>query len=367
MVATPHHEETAVPRIAHFEPVRVTVGVDTHKDEHVAVVIDQFGALLGEHRIPTTTSGYKDLARWAGELGEVVAFGVEGTGSYGAGLSRFLAGRDHKVIEVNRPDRSVRRRLGKSDSIDAESAARSVLAGTSAGTPKSGVGNVEMIRALSIARSSAVKASTQASNQIHSLVTTAPAKLQGVLSGLSTGKLVKRCSNLRPGKLTTVVSAAKLALRYIARRHQYLAAEISTLDVELKRLTEETAPELTSTYGIGPNTAAALLITAGDNPERMKSEAAFAALSGVSPVPASSGKTNRHRLNRGGDRRANAALHQIVIVRLRHDARTRAYMERRTKEGKGKMEVIRCLKRFVAREVFKILRRLNQQNLSEAA
>jgi transposase len=356
-----------VTRIAHFEAARVIVGVDTHKDNHVAVAIDDLGGRLGEHWIPTTTTGSRDLVRWAGRLGDVVAFGVEGTGSYGAGLSRFLAGCDHKVIEVNRPDRSVRRRLGKSDSIDAESAARSVLAGTSAGTPKSGTGNVEMIRALSLARSSAVKACSQASNQLHSLVTTAPAGLQCLLTGLSTGRLVKRCSNLRPGKMTTNVSSAKFTLRSIARRHQYLAAEIRMLDVELKRLTEETAPELTGAYCIGPNTAAALLIAAGDNPERMKSEAAFAALCGVSPVPASSGKTSRHRLNRGGDRRANAALHQIVIVRLRHDARTRAYMERRTKEGKGKMEVIRCLKRHVAREVFKILRNLNQNSLNKAA
>ncbi len=354
-------------RIAHIGPAGVTVGVDTHKDEHVAVAIDQLGGLLGEHRIPATTRGYGDLERWAGRLGEVVAFGVEGTGSYGAGLSRFLAGRDHVVIEVNRPDRSVRRRLGKNDSIDAESAARSVLAGTATGTPKSGTGNVEMIRALSLARDSAVKASTQASNQIHSLVTTVPAELQVVLTGLSTGKLVRRCSNLRPGKIPTIISSAKFTLQSLARRHQYLAAEIRRLDVELKRLTEETAPELTGAYCIGPNTAAALLITAGDNPERMRSEAAFAALCGVSPVPASSGKTNRHRLNRGGDRRANAALHQIAIVRLRHDARTRAYMERRTKEGKGKMEIIRCIKRAVAREVFKILRNLDQRSLKKAA
>ena len=354
-------------RIAHFEPVRVIVGVDTHKDEHVAVAIDQLGSRLGEHRIPTTLAGFGALARWARGLGEVVAFGVEGTGSYGAGLSRFLSECDHEVIEVNRPDRPVRRRLGKSDSIDAESAARSVLAGTSTGTPKSGTGNVEMIRGLSIARNSAVKACTQASNQIHSLVTTAPLGLRCLLDGLSTGMLVRRSSSFRPGKATTPVSAAKFTLRSIARRHQGLTAEIRTLDAELKRLTEETAPELAGACCIGPNTAAALLITAGDNPGRMKSEAAFAALCGVSPVPASSGKTKRHRLNRGGDRRANAALHQIVIVRLRHDARTRAYMERRTKEGMGKMEVIRCLKRHVAREVFKILRNLDQQTLIKAA
>ncbi len=343
------------------------VGVDTHKDEHVAVAIDHFGSLLGEHRIPTTLKGYRGLDRWAGGLGEVVAFGVEGTGSYGAGLSRFLARCDRKVIEVNRPDRSVRRRLGKSDSIDAESAARSVLAGTATGTPKSGTGNVEMIRALSLARDSAVKARKQASNQINSLVTTAPVRLRDLLTGLSTGKLVKRCGSLRPGAMTTGVSATKFTLRSLAHRYQYLAAEIRRLDAELKRLTEETAPELTGAYCIGPNTAAALLVTAGDNHGRMRSEAAFAALCGVSPVPASSGKTNRHRLNRGGDRRANAALHQIVIVRLRHDARTRAYMQKRTKEGKGKMEVIRCLKRHVARQVFKILRNLNQNSLNKAA
>jgi len=356
-----------VTKIAHFEPARVIVGVDTHKDEHVAVAIDQLGVRLGEHRIPTTPAGYRNLDRWAGGLGGVVAFGVEGTGSYGAGLSRFLAQCDRRVIEVSRPDRSLRRRLGKSDSIDAESAARSVLAGTATGTPKSGAGNVEMIRALSIARGSAVKARKQASNQINSLVVTAHAGLRDLLIGLSTGRLVKRCSSFRPGKVTTPVSAAKFTLRSLARRCQNLTAEVRMLDAELKRLTEETAPGLTGAYCIGPNTAAALLITAGDNPERMKSEAAFAALCGVSPVPASSGKTTRYRLNRGGDRRANAALHQIVIVRLRHDARTRAYMERRTKEGKGKMEVIRCLKRSVAREVFKILRNLEQQKRKNTA
>ena len=178
--------------IAHNVAAGVVVGVDTHKDEHVAVAIDRLGVRLGDHRLSTTTAGYAGLEGWASGLGDTVAFGVEGTGSYGAGLTRFLSSRGHTVIEVNRPDRSTRRRLGKSDSIDAESAARSVLAGTSTGTPKSGTGNVEMIRGLSIARNSAVKACTQASNQIHSLVTTAPLGLRCLLDGLSTGMLVRR-------------------------------------------------------------------------------------------------------------------------------------------------------------------------------
>ena len=354
-------------KIAHFEAIRVVVGVDTHKDEHVAVAVDGLGVRLGEHRLRATTGGYAGLERWADGLGAVAAFGVEGTGSYGAGLARFLSGLGYTVIEVSRPDRSIRRRLGKSDSIDAEAAARSVLAGTSQGSPKSGAHSVEMIRTLKIARDSALKARTQAINQIKALVVTAPAELRQMLDVLSVSRLVRRCIGFRPGEVVTTTAAAKFALRSIARRHQELSAEIRTIDAELARLTAETAPALLRAVRIGPNTAASLLITAGDNPQRLKSESAFAALCGVSPIPASSGKTNRHRLNRGGDRRANAALHQVVIVRLRHDQRTKSYMERRTREGKTKQEVIRCLKRYVAREVFTILRDLPQQDLAQAA
>ena len=342
--------------IAHNPSERVIIGVDTHQDQHVAVAINGDGAYLGEHRIETTLKGYADLESWSASFGSIAAFGVEGTGSYGAGLARFLTSGNRQVIEVNRPDRSTRRRLGKSDSIDAEAAARSVRAGTATGTPKSGDGNVEMIRMLKVTRDSAIKARSQAMNQIKALILTAPAELRESFNGLKVGKLLDRCSRLRPGEVTTPVATAKFALRSLARRQKQLDAEISEIDVELNRLTKETAPELVNAFGMGPNTATTLLATAGDNVERITSEAGFAALCGVSPIPASSGKTTRWRLNRGGNRQANSALHQIVIVRLKSDRRTQEYMERRIREGKSKLEIIRCLKRYVAREVFNILK-----------
>lgn len=237
----------------------------------------------------------------------MATFGVEGTGSYGAGLARFLSGRDHRVVEVIRPDRSTRRRLGKSDPIDAEAAARSVLAGTSKGSPKSGTRSVEMIRMLKVAKDSALKARTQAINQMKALVMTAPEDIREALGGLSVNHLTRRCVGFRPGDIGAPTAAAKFALRSIARRHRQLSAEIKTLDTELAKLTEIAAPALLRAFCVGPDTAAALLIAAGDNPERLRSESAFAALCGASPIPASSGKINRHRLNRGGDRRANAA------------------------------------------------------------
>jgi transposase len=235
-------------------------------------------------------------------------------------------------------------------------AARAVLAGIANATPKSGEGEVEMIRMLKNTKDSAVKARTQAINQIKALVVTAPAELRETLDGLAAGALVTRCASLRPGPLGDPTAAAKYALRSLARRYRQLAAEIQDLEEELDRLTRSAAPALVATFGIGPDTAATLLVTAGSNPERLHSEAAFAALCGVNPIAASSGKTHRHRLNRGGERQANAALYRIVVVRLRYDHRTKAYMQRRTGEGMSKTEVIRCLKRYVAREVFALLR-----------
>ena len=341
---------------------KVIVGVDTHKEEHVAVVIDKLGARIGQLTLPTTKMGYADLERWARTLGEIEAFGVEGTGSYGAGLTRFLRGQGHTVIEVNRPDRSTRRRLGKSDPTDAEMAARSVLAGVARDQPKSGVEEVEMIRMLKTTKDSAMKGRTQAINQMKALVVTAPVELREVLRGLTSSQLVARCSGWHRGPLDTPTTAAKYALRSLARRYIRLTEEIKDLNKELARLTVAFAPMLVDLFGIGPDTAADLLVTAGSNPERLKSEAAFAALCGVSPIPASSGKTNRYRLNRGGDRRANAALYRIVIIRLRYDIRSRTYLQRRTAEGKTKMEVIRCLKRYVAREVFGILHEIGMRH-----
>ena len=336
--------------------IRVVVGVDTHQDKHVAVAIDRQGVRLGELHAPATMHGYQDLERWSRSLGEIHAFGIEGTGSYGAGVARYLTRRGHTVVEVNRPDRSTRYRKGKSDPTDAEMAARSVLAGVAEATPKSGEGEVEMIRMLKSAKDSAVKARTQAFNQMKALIVTAPAELRETLVGLTAGALINLCKSFRPGRLDDPTAAAKYILRSLARRYRQLSKEIHDLEGELERLTRTISPALVDSYGIGPDTAATLLVAAGSNPERLDSEASFASLCGVNPIPASSGKTNRHRLNRGGHRQANAALHRIVVVRLRYDPRTQSYMRRRTMEAMSKAEIIRCLKRYVAREVFSALR-----------
>jgi transposase len=240
-------------------------------------------------------------------------------------------------------------------------AARAVLAGVAHDRPKSGVDKVEMIRMLKSTKDSAMKGRTQAINQMKAIIVTAPVELRAVLIGLTTNQLVAHCARWRHGQLETPTAAAKYALWSLARRYIQLTQEIEALEAELARLTAAFAPALIESFGIGPDTAAALLVTAGSNPDRLKSEAAFAALCGVSPVPASSGKTNRHRLNRGGDRQANAALYRVVIVRLRYHDRTRTYFQRRIEEGKTKTEVIRCLKRYVAREVFGILHDIGKQ------
>ena len=335
--------------------VQVVIGVDTHQSEHVAVAIDRQGVRLGERRALATTYGYRDLERWSRAMGEIRAFGIEGTGSYGAGVARFLTGQSYTVALVNRPDRSVRYRKGKSDPTDAEMAARAVLAGVANATPKSGEGEVEMIRMIRSAKESAVKARTQALNQMKALVVTAPAELREILNGLPTSALTTQCARFRLGRVDNPMAAAKYAHRSLARRFRQLSKEVQDLEAKLESLTRAAGPALVNVFGIGPDTAAALLIAAGSNPQRLRSEAAFASLCGVSPIPASSGKTNRHRLNPGGDRQANAALYRIVIVRLRYDHRTMAYMRRRTTEGMSKTEVIRCLKRYVAREVFSAL------------
>ena len=340
--------------------VQVIIGVDTHQDQHVAVAIDLQGVRLGECHLPATMYGYAELEWWARSLGEISAFGIEGTGSYGAGVARFLADRDYTVVEVNRPDRSVRRRKGKSDTTDAEMAARSVLAGVADAIPKSGEGEVEMIRMLKSTKDSAVKARTQAINQIRALVVTAPSELRETLDGLTTSALITRCKGLRSGHLDDPRAAAKYTLRSLACRYCQLNEEVQQLETELDRLTRAAAPALVNAFGVGPDTASSLLIAAGSNPDRLRSEASFAALCGVNPIPASSGKTNRHRLNRGGDRQANAALYRIVVVRLRYEQRTQAYMRRRTAEGMTKVEVIRCLKRYVAREVYTAIQRPNR-------
>ena len=318
----------------------------------MACALDQLGRQLATGQAATTPIGYRALLAWARSLGEVQAWGVEGTGCYGAGLARFLDGQGQVVLEVNRPDRSVRRRRGKSDPMDAEAAARAVLAGQATAIPKTGSHLVEMIRCVRVARATAVKARTQAANALRALVVTAPAELREQLRGLPVGRLASTAARLRPGPIGTVTAATKLALRVLGQRYQTLDAELAAVDAELDRLTAQAAPRLRRLCGVGPEIAGALLVAAGDNPERLRSEAAFSMLCGASPIPASSGKTVRHRLNRGGNRQANTALYRIVVVRLRWHQPTRDYMVRRTKEGLSKREIIRCLKRYVAREVF---------------
>ncbi len=334
----------------------VVLGVDTHLDAHVAVALDGLGRRLGELAVPTTKKGYESLVSWAEGFGPVGRAGVEGTSSYGAGLARHLKSVGMGVFEIERPKRRHLRRRGKSDSSDAELAARAVLAGETAGEPKSADGRVEMIRVLRAARRSAVKARTQAANQLRGIRVTAPEALRQRLRGLSTKELVAVATRFRPGgDPGDVETATKLALRSVARRYQALSVEVSKLDAQLDRLVTEAAPQLVSLPAIGTDHAATLLIVAGDNPERLGSEASFASLCGVSPVEASSGKVVRHRLNRGGNRDANRALHLICVVRMRVDERTRHYVARRTTEGKSKKEIIRCLKRYVAREVYRVL------------
>ena len=339
----------------HDQDSEVTGGVDTHGEVHVAAAVDGTGRILGTQSFAATAAGYGALLRWLRGHGRVVRIGIEGTGSYGAGLARHLSGEGVAVVEVNRPDRQRRRRHGKSDTVDAEAAARAALNGDACGTPKAGGGPVESVRVLRLARRSAIKARTQAANQIHGLTITAPDQLRSRLRGLSTGDCVALCARFRTSDVADPAEATKHALRSLARRHVELSAEIDALDDQIARLCADINPALLAAPGVGPEIAATLLVAAGDNPHRMSSDAAFAALCGASPVEASSGKVVRHRLNSGGDRQANNALWRIVLVRMSYDPRTRAYVTRRTQEGKSKKEIIRCLKRHVAREVFTLL------------
>src|SRR4051812_5019259 len=342
--------------------VWVTVGVDTHTDQHVGVALDQFGRRLGTRSVPTTPAGFAVLLAWARDFGTIEQVGIEGTGSYGAGLTRWLRARGVVVVEVERPhrhDRQARRRRGKSDPLDAEAAARAVQAGTVIGQPKAGDGHVEMIRTLRLTRRSAMKARTQAANQLHAPVVTAPDELRARLRALPLAELVRIGAAFRPVRagtvLATPLAAAKLAFKGLAIRYRQLSAEIDALDWPLEQLVGAAAPELLAVKGVGPDIAGALLVAAGDNPDRLHSEAAFASLCGVAPIPASSGKTNRHRLSRGGDRDANCALYLLALGRMGWDPATRTYVTRRTAAGLSKPEIIRYLKRYLARELYRLL------------
>jgi transposase len=336
--------------------VFVTGGVDTHGHTHHAAVLDYLGRQLGDREFPTSPAGYRALLQWMSGHGVLDRVGVEGTGTYGVALARYLRGAGVLIVEVDRPDRRARRARGKSDPLDAYSAARAALSGAASVVPKLRDGRVEAIRALRVARSSAVKARSQATNQIKALLVTGPAQLRQQLRHLSTPMIIASCARFRPShELGDAEQATKTALRRLARRHQQLSKEIAEADHDLDQLVGQVAPTLLALPSVGPEVAGQMLTSAGDNLDRIKSEAAFAHLCGAAPIPASSGRTNRHRLNRGGDRGANNALYVVVLGRLRYDARTRAYVERRTREGLSKPEIIRCLKRYVAREIYNAL------------
>ncbi|MEY9988168.1 transposase [Streptomyces sp. V4I8] len=333
----------------------ILLGVDTHKDVHAAAVISTIGAVLDGRSFPATAEGYRQLLSWAGSFGILRRAGVECTGSYGAALTRQLRAEGIEVTEVNQPDKAARRRHGKTDAVDAEAAARAVLSGRATATAKTSDGPVETLRLFKLAKNSAVKSRTQTINQLKSILVSADPALRELLAGLNNPHLVKQCAELDDQTATGPAAAARHTLRLLARRIQHLTEEIDDLNKRIAQAVKATVPGLLDVYGVGPDSASALLIAAGDNPERLASEASSAALCGTSPVEASSGKTQRRRLNRGGDRQANAALYRIILSRLRWDHRTQNYLQRRLTEGKTRREIIRCLKRYIAREIYRLI------------
>ena len=323
---------------------------------HVAAALDPIGGLLGVQEFPATAGGYVGLLGWLGGFGTVALVGIEGTGSYGAGLARHVTAAGIRVVEVDRSDRQDRRRRGKSDPLDAVSAARAAQSGRARGAPKGRDGAVEAIRALMVAKRSARSERVQTINQARALVVTGPDDLRTRFARHTAAGLVSDLASLRPRPGDVVGYATRIALRELGRRAEFLDAQLERLDELIAPLVAARAPSLLALHGVGPDTAALLLVAAGDHPERLRSEAAWAHLCAVVPIPASSGKVTRHRLNPGGDRQANHALWRIVLTRMSAHPPTLIYVERRTKEGLSKKEIIRCLKRYVAREVYRHLR-----------
>ncbi len=337
--------------------VGVTGGVDTHADVHVAAAIDHNGGLLGIESFPADQAGYEELVGWLVGFGPVTLIGVEGTGSWGVGLTRFLGDHDIVVVEVDRPNRQKRRKVGKSDPTDALAAARAALSGEASVIPKGRNGPVEQIRVLMVARRSARRQRIQTLNQLRHLVFTAPEPIRVRFKDRYKTGLVTEAANMRPRKGSDpVIFTTNLVIRNLARRIRGLNTEMAEIDRMLTGLITQTAPSLLALHGLGTDTAASLLVTAGDNPDRLGSEGSWAHLCGSTPLPANSGKvTNRYRLNRGGDRQANAALYRIVLTRMSSDPDTRRYVTRRRAQGLNTAEIMRCLKRYVARQVFKHL------------
>ncbi|MEB0002484.1 IS110 family transposase [Cryobacterium sp. RTC2.1] len=338
------------------DDISVIAGIDTHADTHHVAIITNYGKHLADKKFLAVGSGYREIAEYITRYGPVIAVGVEGTGSYGAELTRVLIHEGFEVKEVNRPNRQARRIHGKSDPLDAYQAAESVLAQRGTCTPKARDGNVEALRVLRTARTSAMKARTAVLAQISAVLTSAPESIRAKYRGKTSESRAKSMATSRPtGDITDPLVATAVTLKRMAARHAYLTTEIDDCDAELARIIAEHAPALTLIKGVGTAVASQLLVTIGDNPERLTTEAQFAALAGVAPIPASSGKTTRHRLSRGGDRAANSAIHRIVLVRMAKDQRTQNYVVKRTSEGKGKKEIMRCLKRYVAREIYRVL------------
>jgi transposase len=342
-----------------LEPTRpITGGVDTHLDVHVAAALDDIGGLLGVETFEASRAGNDKMIAWLESFGPVVLVGVEGTGSYGAGLARALAAASIAVVEVDRANRQLRRRQGKTDPNDAVEAARAAQGGRALGQAKSRDGNVEAIRALMVAKDSAQSTKVKTLNQIRHLSFTAPDELRERLRPLSAIVLPTEAAALRPRAGSDPVTfATKTALRILGRRVLALNDEKKILNGLLGELVAATGPDLLALNCVGVDSAARLLVAAGDNPQRLRSEAAFAHLCGVAPIQASSGKTIRYRLDRGGDRRANHALWRIAFTRMGKDDHTRAYVTRRLAEGKTKPEILRVLKRYIAREVYRHLPR----------
>ena len=346
--------------VAMVESTRpVTGGVDTHLDTHVVAALDANGGVLGVESFPATGAGYASLSSWLAGFGPVDRVGVEGTGAYGAGLARHLRGCGLEVIEIDRPNRQLRRAQGKSDSLDAIEAARAVLSGRARGVAKTADGNVEAMRVLLVAKRSGREARITCLNQIRHLGFTAPDELRERFGSAPRAALAAQAAALRPRPdRDTVLYATKLAMRSLGRRVLTIDHEIARLDAALTELVGATAPGLVGPYGVAVDTAAILCVAAGDNPQRVRSEAAGAHRCGVAPPEATSGKvTRRHRLNRGGNRQANHALWRIVFTRLGSDARTRIYVARRLDEGLSRPEIIRSLTRYVARETYRQLPR----------
>lgn len=338
-------------------------GVDTHKDLHVAAVVDEHNRVLGSQCFPTTRHGYKQMLAWMRSFGQLRRVGVEATGTYGAGLLRYLQNAGVEVLEVTTPDSGDRRKRGKNDDLDAQNAAHAAFAGKRTVTPKTRDGMIESLRVLKACRKTAVAARRVALQMIHNTVVCAPDELRDTLRKLTRMELIRTLAAWRPDltDYRNVASAYRIALKSLARRYLELHDEIADLDAMIAAIVDELAPALVTRNSIGHASAAQLLLTAGDNSERLHSEASFAALCGVSPVPASSGKITRHRLNRGGDRAANSALHIIAIGRLRTDPRTKSYIAKRIAEGHSKLEAIRCLKRYIAREIFSLISQRRQE------